>query len=41
MEIEEQDRHMKVRETKITKGMDKILAKHQIEMASLEKKLVN
>jgi hypothetical protein len=32
---------MQVREGKIAKAMEKVLAKQAVEMASLEKKLVN
>lgn len=40
-EVQEQARHMDMRETKVTKAMSKVLAKQKVEMAALEKKLVN
>jgi hypothetical protein len=39
MEIYEQQRFTELREVKITKGMEKVIAKQQIERNSLKKKL--
>ena len=41
MEQVEQMRHDQMRQVKVTKAMQKVLAKQQIEMAALHKKLLN
>lgn len=39
MELVEQQRHMELREAKIMKGMEKVIAKQVIERNSLKKRL--
>ena len=41
LEIKEQQKHLDEREKKISKAMEKVLAKQYVEMAALKKKLVN